>query len=131
MENQNLPKALVGAVVVLLIFFAFGSRMYTNIAPGHKGVMFYTFGDGLDKETVYGQGIHFFLPWNEMIVYDVKETEVFEKMEVLSKNIKNANFPFIISNYQFKDTIIDKKTLKYKNCLTVSIVLISSPHLSP
>ena len=86
MENQNLPKALVGAVVVLIIFFAFGSRMYTNILPGHKGVMFYTFGDGLDKETVYGQGIHFFLPWNEMIVYDVKETEVFEKMEVLSKN---------------------------------------------
>ncbi len=35
-------------------------------------------------------------------------------MEVLAQNIKNSNFPFITSNYQFKNTIIDKKTLKYK-----------------
>ena len=86
MENQGIPRVLVLVLIAGIVLFMFGSQMYTKVEPGHKGVMFYTFGDGLDSETIYGQGIQFFLPWNDMIVYDVKETETFEKMEVLSKN---------------------------------------------
>jgi len=47
------------------------NNLFPNI-QGEKGVMFYTLGDGLDTETTYGQGMNFYLPWNEMIVYDVK-----------------------------------------------------------
>merc|ERR1712086_373803 len=64
----------------------FGSSMFVTINPGQKGVLFKTLGDGLDKDYVYGQGLHVIAPWNDMIVYDVKETETFEKMQVLSSN---------------------------------------------
>ena len=86
MENQGLPKVLVLGLVGIVLLFIFGASMFVTIHPGQKGVLFETLGDGLDKETVYGQGLHIIAPWNDMIVYDVKETETFEKMQVLSSN---------------------------------------------
>lgn len=35
-------------------------------------------------------------------------------MNTLLNNIQNANFPFLTSNYKFDETIINKKTSKYK-----------------
>ena len=86
MENQGLPRVLVFGLLGIILLFIFGSSMFITINPGQKGVLFETLGDGLDKETIYGQGLHIVAPWNDMIVYDVKETETYEKMEVLSKN---------------------------------------------
>jgi len=86
MENQGLPRVLVFGLLGIILLFIFGSSMFITINPGQKGVLFETLGDGLDKETIYGQGLHIVAPWNDMIVYDVKEAETFEKMEVLSKN---------------------------------------------
>ena len=86
MENQGIPRVLVFVLIGVISLFIFGSSMFKTIQPGQKGVLFETLGDGLDKETVYGQGLHIIAPWNNMIVYDVKETETFEKMEVLSSN---------------------------------------------
>jgi prohibitin 1 len=86
MENQGLPRVVVFGLLGVVLLFIFGSSMFVTINPGQKGVLFEKLGDGLDKETVYGQGLHIIAPWNEMIVYDVKETETFEKMEVLSSN---------------------------------------------
>ena len=85
MENQGLPRVLVFGLLGIILLFIFGSSMFITINPGQKGVLFETLGDGLDKETIYGQGLHIVAPWNDMIVYDVKEAETFEKMEVLSK----------------------------------------------
>ena len=35
-------------------------------------------------------------------------------MDGLDKQLRHANFPFLISNYDFKDTILNNKTLPYK-----------------
>ena len=86
MENQGLPRVVVFGLLAVVLIFIFGSSMFITINPGQKGVLFETLGDGLDKETVYGQGLWIIAPWNDMIVYDVKETETFEKMQVLSSN---------------------------------------------
>jgi len=72
MENQGIPRVLVFVLLGGILLFIFGSQMYTNILPGQKGVKFYTLGDGLDTEITYGQGMNFYMPWNKMIVYDVK-----------------------------------------------------------
>ena len=86
MENQGLPKVLVLGLVGIVLLFIFGSSMFVKITPGQKGVLFETLAGGLDKETVYGQGLHIIAPWNDMIIYDVKESETFEKMQVLSSD---------------------------------------------
>ena len=105
MENQGLPKAMVMGVVGLIFVVMFGSSMFVTINPGQKGVLFKTLGDGLDKDYVYGQGLHIIAPWNEMIVYDVKETETFEKMEVLSKNGLSIKIDLSILHMPVQDKI--------------------------
>ena len=40
---------------------------------GEKGVLFKEFEGGLEKDVV--QPFHIIAPWNDMIIYDVKETE--------------------------------------------------------
>ena len=86
MENRGIPKVLVLVLIAGALLLLGGTKMFVKITPGQKGVLFETLGDGLDKETIYGQGLHIIAPWNDMIIYDVKETETFEKMQVLSSD---------------------------------------------
>ena len=67
MENQGVPKIVIMGVAVIVLAIVVYTKMYTNIPAGHKGVMFY-FTDGLDRETIYGEGAQLYLPWNEMRV---------------------------------------------------------------
>ena len=105
MENQGLPRVLVFGLLGIILLFIFGSSMFITINPGQKGVLFETLGDGLDKETIYGQGLHIVATWNDMIVYDVKETETYEKMEVLSKNGLSIKIDLSLIHHPIADKI--------------------------
>jgi regulator of protease activity HflC (stomatin/prohibitin superfamily) len=72
-----------GAILVLGIFW---SRVTVTIDSGEAGVLFRTFGDGVDTENTYSEGFHFIAPWNKMFVYEVRQQEVTENMQVLSSN---------------------------------------------
>lgn len=87
-EELNFKKIIpVGIVIVaIIILIAFWSRMTITIDAGHGGVLFKTFGGGLDVENTYGEGFHFIAPWNKMYVYEVRQQEVAEDMNVLSSN---------------------------------------------
>ncbi len=74
---------LVGVIAVVLLMF--GSATFVTLQPGEKGIIFKKFAGGLDKEHVYGAGFHMIAPWNDMIIYDVKEQKVDETMDVLDK----------------------------------------------
>ncbi len=75
---------LVGAIAIVLIVFS--SMIFVTLKPGQKGIIFRKFSGGLDKEHVYDAGFQVVAPWNEMIVYDVREQKVDETMDVLDKN---------------------------------------------
>ncbi len=80
---------LVALGVIVLIFF--GSSMFFTIQPGERAITFRPFGKGLDKEDVYMPGFHVVAPWNDLIVYDVKEQQREETMDVLDKNGLSIN----------------------------------------
>lgn len=74
---------LAGVIVVILLMF--GSATFVTLQPGEKGVIFRKFAGGLDKEHIYNAGFHMIAPWNDMIIYDVREQKVDETMDVLDK----------------------------------------------
>jgi len=82
----NLMKYVFIAFAVIFIFSILSSTTFITIPPGKKGVMFKRFAGGINKDKIYDQGFHVVAPWNELIIYDVRINEGFEKMEVLSKN---------------------------------------------
>jgi regulator of protease activity HflC (stomatin/prohibitin superfamily) len=78
------PIAIIIAVVILIVIF--WSRMTITIEAGHAGVLFRTFTGGIDTEKTYSDGFHFLAPWNKMIIYETRQQEIAEDMNVLSSN---------------------------------------------
>ncbi len=86
LEGKNLGKYLFPAFIVLMLFLLLSNTTFVTISPGQKGVKFKRFAGGIQKEEIYDQGFHIVMPWDNMIIYDVRINEGFEKMDVLSKN---------------------------------------------
>lgn len=87
-QEFSFKKAIPIVVVVAAIIFiiVFWSRMTVTIEAGHAGVMFRTFGGGIDTTQTYGEGFHFMAPWNNMVIYETRQQEIAEDMNVLSSN---------------------------------------------
>lgn len=87
-EEINLKKVLpIGIIIVaVILLIIFWSRMTVTIEAGHGGVLFKTFGGGIDTANTYGEGFHFIAPWNKMIVYETRQQEIAEELNVLSSN---------------------------------------------
>ncbi|MTB50593.1 prohibitin family protein [Lewinella sp. W8] len=72
--------------IILIALIIFSNATFVTIDAGERGVLFYRFGGGLDKENIYQPGFHIVAPWNTMYVYEVREQQLEEEMEVLSSN---------------------------------------------
>lgn len=72
--------------IILVALLIFSNMTFLTIDAGQRGVLFQRFSGGLDTEHIYTPGFHIIAPWNTMFVYDVREKQVEEEMEVLSSN---------------------------------------------
>jgi len=84
-QKKMMTYGIVGFFLLIAIIM-FSNSTFLTIDSGERGVLFRTFGDGLDKENVYQPGFHMVAPWNTMYVYEVREAQLEEEMEVLSSN---------------------------------------------
>lgn len=82
----KINKGLIATVVIALIVIVILFKSAITIGAGEAGVVFKPFSGGVDKETTLGEGFHIIMPWNKVIVYDVRQQEEKEKMKVLSSN---------------------------------------------
>ena len=84
---EKLPKIglpIIIGVVILIIIIA---KSAITIESGEAGVLYKTFDGGVETEKPpLGEGFHLVAPWNDVIVYEVRQQEIFEKMKVLSSN---------------------------------------------
>ena len=86
MDNRKfLPLIITGIILIFVIIFL-SSSIFLTIDAGERGVLFRRFGGGLDMETIYTSGFWVIAPWNTMHVYDVKERNTEETMDVLDKS---------------------------------------------
>ena len=86
MQQKRLFTYGIIAFFLLIIFVIFSNATFVTIDAGERGVLFQRFGGGLDKENIYSPGFHVVAPWNSMYVYEVRELQLEEEMEVLSSN---------------------------------------------
>lgn len=88
-ENMKQSKLLTTGIIVfiiLVVVIVFSNATFLTVEPNERGVLFRRFAGGLDKENIYGPGFHMLAPWNSMSLYDVREQQLEESMEVLSSN---------------------------------------------
>jgi len=84
--GSNLGPRLFGLIFLAFIVLILVSRTLVNVSPGEEGHVYHPFGGGLDVTNTKSEGMHFVLPWNEMIVYDIRQKTIDQQMEVLDKN---------------------------------------------
>ncbi|CAL2081315.1 prohibitin family protein [Tenacibaculum dicentrarchi] len=83
----QLPKGgFLLAIVAVLGIIAF-SKSTVTIKSGQAGVLYKTFGGGVvTDQPAMGEGFQIVAPWNKVFIYEVRQQEIFEKMQVLSSN---------------------------------------------
>ena len=90
MAQQELnPKKIIPIAVVviaIIILIISWSSITITIEAGHGGVLFRRFVGGIQLDKTYEEGFHFIAPWNKMYIYEVRQQEVAEEMNVLSSN---------------------------------------------
>jgi prohibitin 1 len=91
MSNQQIefkfPKGGAFLIIVVVLGLVFFSKATVTIGSGEAGVLYKTFGGGVvTDEPALGEGFHLVAPWNKVIVYEVRQQELLEKMKVLSSN---------------------------------------------
>ena len=58
-----------------------------TIGSGEAGVLYKVFDGGVvTDQPPLGEGFHIIAPWNKVIIYEIRQQELFEKMKVLSSN---------------------------------------------
>jgi len=88
-NNSVNPKSIIaGAILagIVLVLVLLWSSMTVTISAGHGGVLFRLLSGGLQVDKTYGEGLHVIAPWNTMYVYEIRQQEISEEMNVLSSN---------------------------------------------
>ncbi|HKL90132.1 prohibitin family protein [Muricauda sp. NFXS6] len=84
---DRLPKIALPALAAIIFLIIIISKSAITIGSGEAGVLYKTFGGGVvTDEPPLGEGFHLVAPWNNVFIYEVRQQEVFEKMQVLSSN---------------------------------------------
>jgi len=84
---DKLPKIALPAIFIIILLVILLSKSAITFGSGEAGVLYKTFGNGVvTDQPPLGEGFHLIAPWNKVFVYEVRQQEVFEKMQVLSSN---------------------------------------------
>ncbi len=82
-----MPRVAVPLVILLIVLIVLLSKSTLTIGSGQAGVLYKTFGGGVViDEPPLSEGFHVIAPWNRVFIYEVRQQEIFEKMQVLSSN---------------------------------------------
>ena len=84
---EKLPKIALPVIIFFIVVIVLISKSAITIDSGEAGVLYKTFDNGVvTDEPPLGEGFHIIAPWNKVFIYEVRQQEIFEKMQVLSSN---------------------------------------------
>lgn len=84
---EKLPKIGVPIIIAIVLVIILLAKSAVTIGSGEAGVLYKTFDNGVVvNEPPLNEGFHIIAPWNKVIIYEVRQQELFEKMKVLSSN---------------------------------------------
>jgi regulator of protease activity HflC (stomatin/prohibitin superfamily) len=83
--RRFLPFIVLG-VIILFVLAGLSSNIFYKIGAYERAIIFYPFGNGLDKENIIEPGTHAKAPWNEVVIYEVAEMATDETMDINDKS---------------------------------------------
>ena len=84
---NKIPRIGIPLLITITFSMLILAKSFVTVGSGEAGVLYKLFGGGVvTDEPPMGEGFHIVLPWNKVFIYEVRQQEVFEKMNVLSSN---------------------------------------------
>src|SRR5690606_39390581 len=84
---EKLPKVALPTIIIAIVLIILLAKSAITIGSGEAGVLYKTFGGGVvTDEAPLGEGFHIVAPWNKVFVYEARQQEIMEKMNVLYSN---------------------------------------------
>ncbi|WP_372754936.1 prohibitin family protein [Mariniflexile sp.] len=115
---ERLPKVALPVIIGVIILIVIITKSAVTIGSGQAGVLFRTFGEGVViDEPALGEGFNIVAPWNKVFIYEVRQQEILEKMNVLSSNgldIKLEASVWFQPDYQNLGKLHKEKSEMYK-----------------
>ncbi len=83
---EKLSRAAIFIIIGVVLFIIIVIKSSVVIEAGQAGVLFRPFSGGVETESTYGEGFAIIAPWNDMIIFPVRQLSISDKMRVLSVN---------------------------------------------
>ncbi|MFN3639677.1 MAG: prohibitin family protein [Flavobacterium sp.] len=115
--NKEFNPKIIPTIIGIIILIIFIAKATVTIGSGEVGVLYKTFGGGVvTDEPPLGEGFHFVAPWNKVYIYEVRQQELSEQMQVLSSNgleIKLDATAWFHPQYEFTGKLHQEKGENY------------------
>jgi len=93
-------------MMIVLPVILLWSSLTVTIDSGHAGLIFHTFGNGVNPEAEpMTSGFHFKAPWDDVYQYEIRQQEIFEPLEVLSSNLLKISMDMTVFYQPFYDNL--------------------------
>jgi regulator of protease activity HflC (stomatin/prohibitin superfamily) len=122
MNSRKLLPFIILGVIALFVLMGLSSSIFYTINATQRAVIFYKFGEGLNKDYVIQPGVHMKAPWNDVFIYNVQETSQDENMDVLDKSGLSIHVDISLRFKPIPDKIgyiYEKFNVEYVNVLVI------------
>jgi prohibitin 2 len=76
----------IGALIVLFLVLAGWPWVVVTVPAGYVAVKYYRFAGGTDTQESYGEGSHLKMPWDKMVLYQVRLQQDNNTFNVLTRD---------------------------------------------
>ena len=99
-------RMIAMVMMIVLPVILLWSSLTVTIDSGHAGLIFHTFGNGVNPEAEpMTSGFHFKAPWDDVYQYEIRQQEIFEPLEVLSSNLLKISMDMTVFYQPFYDNL--------------------------
>jgi regulator of protease activity HflC (stomatin/prohibitin superfamily) len=104
MRRQAPYLVLLSFLLIFLVVVLF-NRIVISIHPGELGVLWRWLGGGTQIDTVYREGVHIILPFNEMAIYNVRKQQFDDTIDVLTVDGLTVRVRYSVRYFLERDTL--------------------------
>ena len=99
-------RMIAMVMMIVLPVILLWSSLTVTIESGHAGLIFHTFGNGVNPEAEpMKSGFHFKAPWDDVYQYEIRQQEIFEPLEVLSSNLLKISMDMTVFYQPFYENL--------------------------
>jgi regulator of protease activity HflC (stomatin/prohibitin superfamily) len=103
--KRQAPYAILCLFLLGFLGIFFFNKIVISIKPGELGVLWRRLGGGTQIDTVYREGLHVILPFNEMYVYNVRKQQFSDSIDVLTVDGLSVGVRYSVRYFLSKDTL--------------------------